>query len=130
MVPGGIVMRRFWLACVLITAAAPVWAQEDPPSRVARLNFVEGSVSFQPAGRDEWSAATINYPLTIGDHLWADEQSRAEMHIGSTSIRLDAHTALAFLNLDDRVTQMLLSDGTVNISIRTLAGDETYEVDT
>lgn len=123
-------MRRFWLASVLIAAAVPMWAQDDPPSRVARLNLVEGSVSFQPAGRDEWSAATINYPLTTGDHLWADEQSRAEMHIGSTSIRLDAHTALAFLNLDDRMTQMRLSDGTVNISIRRLDNDESYEVDT
>ena len=123
-------MRRFWLACVLIVAAAPVWAQDDPPSRVARLNLVEGSVSLQPSGRDEWSAATINYPLTIGDRLWADEQSRAEMHIGSTSIRLDAHTALAFLNLDDRMTQLRLSDGTVNITIRNLAEDEAYEVDT
>src|ERR1700694_4443406 len=128
--PGGVLMRRFWLASVLIAAAAPMWAQDDPPSRVARLNLVEGSVSFQPAGRDEWSAATINYPLTTGDHLWADEQSRAEMHIGSTSIRLDAHTALAFLNLDDRMTQMRLWDGTVNISIRRLDNDESYEVDT
>src|ERR1043166_1031931 len=128
-IPGGVVMRRFWLACVLITAAVPVWAQEDPPSRVARLNLVEGSVSLQPSGRDEWSAATVNYPLTIGDRLWADDQSRAEMHIGSTSIRLDAHTALAFLNLDDRMTQVRLSDGTVNISIRNLDGDVTYEVD-
>ena len=123
-------MRRFWLACVLIVAAAPMWAQDDPPSRVARLNLVEGSVSFQPSGRDEWSAATINYPLTIGDRLWTDERSRAEMHIGSTSIRLDAHTALAFLNLDDRMTQLRLSDGTVNITIRNLAEDEAYEVDT
>src|SRR6266852_5681471 len=120
-------MRRMWLALMLVVPATIIWADEDPPSRVARLNFVEGSVSFQAAGNDDWSAATVNYPLTVGDHLWADDGSHAELHIGSTAIRLDAHTALAFLNLDDRITQVRLSDGTLNISIRYLGDDESYE---
>jgi hypothetical protein len=45
-------------------------------------------------------------------------------------MRLDDHTAIAFLNLDDRMTQVRLSDGTLNISIRRLDQDESYEVDT
>ena len=28
--------------------------QDDPPSRVARLGYMEGSVSFQPAGETDW----------------------------------------------------------------------------
>ena len=123
-------MRSFCLAGMLVASAAAMWAQGDPPSRVARLNFLEGSVSYQAAGHDDWAAATINYPLTVGDHLWADERSRAELHIGSTGIRMDAHTALAFLNLDDRMTQVRLSDGSINISIRYLDENESYEVDT
>ena len=123
-------MRKLWLAGILVAGAMTVWAQDDPPSRVARLNFLEGSVSFQAAGHDDWAGATPNYPLTVGDHLWADENSRAELHIGSTAIRMDAHTAIAFLNLDDRMTQLRLSDGTVNITIRFLDQDEAYEVDT
>ena len=47
-----------------------------------------------------------------------------------TAIRLDSHTALAFLNLDDRMTQVRLSDGTINITIRHLDSDESYEIDT
>jgi hypothetical protein len=127
---GGFVMRKFTLAWMLLAGAATVWAQADPPSRVARLNWLEGSVSFQGAGRDDWSAAVPNYPLTVGDHLWADENAHAELHIGSTAIRLDSHTAVAFLNLDDRMAQMRLSDGTINISVRHLEGDDSYEVDT
>ena len=123
-------MRKMWLALMLVVPATTMWADDDPPSRVARLNFLEGPVSFQAAGSDDWSAATVNYPLTVGDHLWADDRSHAELHIGSTAIRLDAHTALAFLNLDDRMTQLRLSDGTISISIRYLAEDESYEVDT
>jgi hypothetical protein len=121
---------RLFVAGMLVAGAATLWAQGDPPSRVARLNFLEGSVSFQPAGHDDWSAATINYPLTVGDRLWADEHSRAELHIGSTAVRLDDHTALAFLNLDDHMTQVRLSDGTINVTIRYLDENEGYEVDT
>jgi hypothetical protein len=123
-------MRKFWLAGLMVAGAATMWAQDDPPSRVARLNFLEGSVSFQAAGHDDWAAATPNYPLTVGDHLWADDRSHAELHIGSTAIRLDSHTAIAFLNLDDRMTQVRLSDGTINISVRYLDENESYEVDT
>src|SRR5271169_2860669 len=123
-------MRKFWLAGLMAAGAATMWAQADPPSRVARLNFLEGSVSFQAAGHEDWAAAVPNYPLTVGDHLWVDERSHAELHVGSTAIRMDSHTAIAFLNLDDRITQVRLSDGSINISIRYLDQSESYEVDT
>src|SRR5262249_7891962 len=29
----------------------------DPPSRVARISFLDGSVSFQPGGTGDWGAA-------------------------------------------------------------------------
>ena len=122
-------MRKLFLAGMLV-AAGVACADDDPPSRVARLNFVDGSVSFQAAGHDDWSEAVINYPLTTGDRLWADENSRAELHIGSAAIRLDSHTALAFLNLDDRMTQVRLSDGTINVTVRHLGDDDSYEIDT
>ena len=98
-------MRKLFLAGMLVVAGVAC-ADDDPPSRVARLNFVDGAVSFQAAGHDDWSEAVINYPLTTGDRLWADENSHAELHIGSAAIRIDSHTALAFLNLDDRMTQV------------------------
>ena len=61
---------------------------QDPPSRVARLNYFSGSVSFQPGGEGDWVTAVQNRPLTTGDNLWADQISRAELHIGSTAIRM------------------------------------------
>src|SRR5262252_5023163 len=85
----------------------------DPPARVARLNYTNGSVSFQPAGVDDWTPATLNYPMTTGDHLWVDAESRAEMHIGSTAIHANANTAYSFLNLDDRTVQIQVTQGTI-----------------
>src|ERR1700759_2775244 len=57
--------------------------QPDPPSRVGRLNYLNGSVSFRPDNVEDWSAATLNYPLTTGDHLWTDRDSGAEIPVGS-----------------------------------------------
>src|ERR1700733_10222639 len=90
---------------------------QDPPSVVGRMNFTQGSVSFQPGGEGDWVDAVPNRPLTTGDNLWADQNSRAELHIGSTAVRLAPETSLTFLDLDDQTTQLRLSQGTVIIRL-------------
>src|SRR5437868_8495437 len=104
--------------------------EDDPPSRVARLAYASGNVSFNPAGTDDWVSAVVNRPMTTGDKLWADDGSRAELHLGSAAIRLSDHTGFSFLNLTDEVTQVLLTEGTLNIRVRRLGDDENFEVDT
>lgn len=121
----------FRLAVLIGGLAAVAMAQAgDPPSRVARLNYMNGPVSFRPGSVEEWTAATLNYPLTNGDHLWADNGAQAEMHIGSTAIRMDSQTALAVLNLNDQMTQLSLTQGSLNVHIRFLDQQENFEVDT
>ena len=103
---------------------------DDPPNRVARLSYLQGSISFQPAGESDWANATINRPMTTGDKLWSDQDSRAELHLGSAAIRLSSTTGFSFLNLDDRTVQIQLSAGTLYIHVRHLDRDEIFEVDT
>ncbi len=103
---------------------------DDPPARVARLNYTKGDVSFQPGGTDDWVAAVVNRPITTGDKLWTDRDARAELHIGSAAIRLRGETGFSFLNLTDRIVQMRLTTGTINVRLRRLDEDETFEVDT
>jgi FecR protein len=114
----------------ILTAGTLMAQSPDPPSRVARLNYLNGQVSFRPASVDDWVAASLNYPLTTGDHLWTDPQAQTEMHVGSTAIRMGSETALAFLNLDDRTVQLSLTDGSLNVHIRSMRPDEVFEVDT
>jgi hypothetical protein len=102
----------------------------DPPTRVARLNYVQGAVSFQPAGEQDWLEAGINRPLTTGDNLWADKDSRSEIHIGATSIRLSSETGISFLNLDDRTVQLQLAQGTIEVHLRRLEPGNAFEIDT
>ena len=103
---------------------------QDPPSRVARLNYSQGSVSFRPAGEDDWVTGVPNRPLVTGDDLWADENSRAEVHVGSAAIRLGAQTGITFLALDDNTTQIRLAQGSLIVRVRHVDDDDTYEIDT
>src|SRR6202045_543318 len=104
--------------------------QNDPPGRVARLKYVQGAVSFQPAGEPDWVSAVVNRPMTTGDKLWADTDARAELRIGSATIRLDNSTGFSFLNLDDRTVQLQLTQGILDIRVQRLGRDEIFEVDT
>jgi hypothetical protein len=126
-------MRKTELLLLAALATANAFAQgdtPDPPSRIARLNYLSGTVSFRPGTVDEWTAATLNYPIYNGDHLWADRGARAELHIGSTALRMDSETALAILNLDDRTVQLSLTGGALEVRLRALDDSESFEVDT
>jgi hypothetical protein len=103
---------------------------DDPPSRVARLAFTRGAVSFEPAGTEDWVSAVVNRPMTTGDKLWNDTDARSELNIGSAVIRLGSTTGFSFLNLTDNITQIRVTEGTLNIRVRSLGDDETFEVDT
>jgi Family of unknown function (DUF6600) len=105
-------------------------ADDDPPGRVARLNYIQGSVSFQPSGETDWVQANPNRPLTTGDNLWTDKNSRGELHIGSAAIRLADETGITFLNLDDRTVQIQLAQGSLSVRLRRLDGGDAFEIDT
>ncbi|WP_206999545.1 FecR family protein [Trinickia mobilis] len=109
---------------------APAAQQVDPPSRVARLNYMAGAVTTEPAGATDWSYATLNRPLTTGDQLWNDANARSELHIGSTAVRLSAATSLDVLNLDDANAQLKVAQGTLSTHVRELAPGSSYEIDT
>jgi hypothetical protein len=121
--------RAFLLSTVIFAAAilpAALWA--DPPSRVGRLNLIEGIVSFRPAGSDEWTPATLNYPLTTGDQLWTEAGARAETHIGRAAVRLAPETDFSLLLLDDQAVRLQLSQGSLDVRLRGLEPDELFEV--
>jgi hypothetical protein len=102
----------------------------NPPSRVARLSFIDGSVSIQPGGTGDWGNAARNRPVTIGDKLWVDKDSRAELQAGQIAIHLGSMTALSFLNLDQNITQIRLPEGKIDFRVREIRQGESYEVDT
>nr|MDP9114908.1 hypothetical protein [Acidobacteriota bacterium] len=126
-------MGKRLLAVTTVSALASLLSfgqENDPPTRAARLSFLSGTVSLEPAGVEDWIPAPLNRPLTTGDRLWTENGARAEMHIGSAAFRLNGHTNFAFMNLDDRTAQVQISVGSLSIRLRKLADDETVEIDT
>ncbi len=122
-----IVVSLAALAAILLISQA-VFA--DPPATVGRLNLTTGTVSFMPGTLDTWSPAVPNYPLTAGDRLWTDNDGRAEIHVGSTALRLDANTEMAVLSLDEQTLQVSLTQGSLDVRLRQLDAGDTVEIDT
>ena len=125
-------LLTFLCAATLVAGLAPRAKadDDDPPSRVARLAYAQGSVSFQPAGTEDWVTAGLNRPITTGDKLWSDNDSRTELQLDGSLIRLSSNTGFSFLNLSDNVTQIQLTAGTLLVRVRRLDESETYEIDT
>lgn len=133
-------LRFAWLGILLLAGgcsqktsplAAPAdSATADAPGRVARLSYVEGTVSFKAAGTAEWVLATLNRPLTTGDELWTAAGSRAELELGHADVRMDAQSSLEFLNLNDHFVQVRVVEGAVETHIERLDEDDEFEIDT
>src|SRR6266481_3154485 len=116
------------LTC-LVAPSARADEDRDPPTRVARISYLDGAVSMQPGGEGEWGSAAKNRPVTIGDKLWVDKDSRAELQAGQAGIHVGSMTALSFLNLDANIIQMRLAEGSINFRVRELREGDLYEVD-
>ena len=131
--------RRFvalTLSLLGAMAMTSAYAQEndlpeaDPPERAARLSYLQGDVSLQPADEQEWAPAILNRPLTTGDKVWTERGARAEIEVGPAAVRLDSDTGFSFLNVDDDTIQMRMTAGVLNVSVRHLDDNEHIEIDT
>ena len=154
MAPNRCIHRALPVLALLVAAHSTVWSQStypvspadsanfrsppsapiDPPGQVARLGLVQGPLSFATADAanatsgDAWTPADLNRPLTRGDRLWTGLQARAELHAGSTAVRLGAETSVDFLALDDSVVQLRLSQGSAQLRVRALFEGQRLEV--
>lgn len=122
--------RSVWLVPILLLVGMAGHALADPPSRVARLSYLSGDVSMQPAGIEEWSQANLNRPLITGDTLYSDRASRVELEVGAATARLDERTSFRLLNLDDETAQIELTSGSLNLNVRNVFEGQSYEIDT
>ncbi|TMJ28064.1 MAG: hypothetical protein E6G95_09605 [Alphaproteobacteria bacterium] len=102
----------------------------DPPGRVGRLAFVQGTVSFHDAERTDWQPAMVNQPLTTGDAVWTEPNAHSEISIAGTRVRLDGATQLDMLALDDRQTRLQIDQGRVDIKTVTFDARQPYELAT
>ncbi len=111
------------LSCAAMLNATPAYADSDDPSgRVARLAYLEGNVSIQPAGVDQWNQAETNYSVATGDRVYTDQDGRDELSLGATSVRMWHTTDLTMTSLSDRLTQLGLAQGTIRVRTFSVEG--------
>src|ERR1700733_1343920 len=103
-------------------------AQADPPARVGRLAFAQGTVSFHDAQDANWTAAPVNAALTTGDSLWTEPNARSEISVSGTRVRLDQSTQLDMLQVDDSTTRLQLDQGRLDIKTLTMDTSQPYEI--
>ncbi|HEX8091787.1 MAG TPA: DUF6600 domain-containing protein, partial [Blastocatellia bacterium] len=119
---------------LLLTKSEPK-AEALTAPRAARIERVDGNVGlahgFNNDAQPDWTEAALNTPLTVGDRIYADDDSHAAVAFtGRNYARLNPGTSLDVLSLSDRRTQLALRDGSAIFDIGDLGDDELFEIAT
>src|SRR5580765_5303658 len=115
----GRIAQRLGLALLMLLCSA--WAGSafaDPPGTVGRIADLQGQVWLYSPDAGEWIEAQRNRPLTNGDRLSTDAGARAEVRIGSTTVRLDSGTEIEVLAIDDDRMSLQLHSGSIGTRLR------------
>jgi uncharacterized membrane protein YgcG len=120
-------------------------APEAQPG-VARVSLMQGDVSTQHGDNGQWTAVTVNTPISQDDRVSTGEKSRAELQLdGANILRLSDRSTARIANLSRTQIQVQVGQGLVtynvskgsearteidtpNASIRPLEGDGEYRI--
>ncbi len=115
------------LACMSVPSPAQ---DDDPPQQAGRLSIVNGTVSIQPAGAQDWGQAYLNYPLGPGDRIFTDSDGRAEIQVGRTYVRLGPRTDVTFVDFTQDAITFGAGQGAVHVRTRGLWQGQSLYVQT
>lgn len=114
-------MRTLWRCLAVVglwtAALAPAWSQDGLPSRVGRVAEMQGTVWLYDRDERNWIPALPNQVLTSGDLIATQPGARAELRIGSTTLRLAGDSELELRRVDDLAIELYLSTGSVALRV-------------
>ncbi len=121
-------MLRPTTLVLALAASTLAWGEAlDPPERIARLSYVEGQVAFH-AAQEPATSTLPDRPLIPGDRLVTESGGRAELTLGTATVRLDERTELVIADLDATTVRVKLARGTASVHLDELLEDETFEI--
>ena len=130
----GILAVPCWTAPALAQRAPgpPIRAATavDPPERVGRLAAITGTVSFHTTDQENWSPATLNYPLTTGDALWTEPEARASVEVGGSLVALDGGTDFQIDELTPTSLAATLAQGQIYVNLQHMAAGDSVVIRT
>ena len=123
-------MGLLWLlaAWLAVGGAHAATAPGELPVLVGRLSAVQGDVRWLDRDGGGWlgspSAQPLrNWPLATGDRVRTGADARAELRLGSTTVRLGANAELWLTRLDEQAMVLHLQDGTAALRLAEFDGD-------
>jgi len=106
--------------CLALIPMAASAQDDDPPAQAGRLAIVNGNVSIQPAGSQDWGQAYLNYPLGPGDRIYTDADGRAEIQVGRTYVRVGPNSDVTFVDFRSDAVTFGAAQGALHIRTRDL----------
>src|SRR5215471_2320559 len=132
------------VACAVVGAiGALLWQKYERPAEAsslpnaARIERVDGQAGIDQAASDnpkdnnnsQWTAATPNMPVAVGDRVYTKDNSRTQIGFtGRNLATLDANTSLDVLDLSQGRTQVALRDGSALFDVGSVSSGELFEV--
>jgi hypothetical protein len=111
--------------CLIATSA---FAGDDAYTRIARLSYLTGNVSFQHRSDADWSAASINMPMEPGDRIYTGRDGRTEIEFDDGSVfRLAENSDVEILSLREDLIQLRIL---VGLSTLTVTSNIDFEINT
>ncbi len=102
----------------------------DPPALAGRVAAITGSVSFHTSSETQWSAATLNYPVTNGEAFWTEPQAQATLEIADDRMVLAASTELDVSELDVNQFTTTAAQGAVFLQLSSLPQGQNVTINT
>ncbi len=128
-------LQMLALALAAVLGAGAVQAQSsgeidalDPPGRVGSISLLAGPVTLTDLQTGSREEAALNWPITAGWRVETGRTGRAEVRIGSTTLRLDDDTTVDFARLDDSYIQIAVLRGSASLTLRNRAVLDEVEV--
>ena len=121
-----------FLFAVLLSLVFSAPALADPPGRIGRVAWLSeaGGLTLDNRGRGESFRPPVNQPLTSGDVLSTNSNARAEIQIGSMTLRLDAGTSLELTRVDDEQVSVFLRNGSSIVRLTSPETAREFELNT
>ncbi|MDH4392296.1 MAG: hypothetical protein QE285_12860 [Aquabacterium sp.] len=116
------------LLALLAGAARAGSLPGELPALVGRVNVQAGELQLLDRDSGQWQRAADgqagNWPVAAGDRLrLLGRGARADLRIGSTTLRLGADAQLWLQQMDEQAVVVQLQDGTVALRLAAIDGD-------
>ncbi len=120
------------MVVVCVALSIPCFAQDDddPPAQAGRISIVNGTVSIQPAGTQDWGEADLNYPIGPGDRIFTDTDGRAEIQVGRTYVRIGPNSDVTFVDFSSSAITFGAAQGALHVRTRGLWENQSLYVQT